>query len=400
MLFKNLLVISLMAMYLYTLAFGVFMTSIFRIPAPVVFCLPLIFFYNVPVQRFAYWTETVLFTIALVLYCFIGQNDYKALFLCLTTISMCALYFNYFVGSNKFRFNLTVTIFFALLFFSMILMVLDHSYQSIIDPLRSFLLDQPIKQSPAGLAITQFGFGYQVAAFTTFILILTITLRFNLLITFIVFLACVAFIYLGMNRSALVSFVISITVFIFIYYSYKVAVMFTGLALVAGFFIYTYALKSNVDQKNNIMAKNQAKQANDFNRLDLASENLAIYSNYPFGLVFYGKNWEEVTYRSPVFPDGLSSHNAYLMFLTYLGPFLGLGLLGAIYYRINKLYWITFKHIKLKSNAILISLLFSLLAVSFNALSHNGWLLSADGPTLFLYYGILQSSKIYCTASV
>jgi hypothetical protein len=353
------------------------------------------FFYNIPIQRFAYWTETILFTIALVLYYFIGQNDFKSLFLCITTIGMCALYFNYFVGFNKFRFNLTVIIFFALLFFSMLLMVLDHSYQSIIDPLRSFLLDEPIKQSPAGLAITQFAFGYQVAAFTAFILVLTITLRFNLLITFLVFLASMAFIYLGMNRSALVSFVISITVFIFIYYWYKAAVVFIGFALVAGFFIYTYALKSNVDQKNNIMAKNEAKQANDFNRLALASENLAIYSNYPFGLVFYGKSWEEVTYRNPVFPDGLSSHNAYLMFLTYLGPFLGFGLLGAIYYRIYKLYWIIFKHIKLKSNAILISMLFSLLAVSFNAFSHTGWLLNADGPTLFLYYGILQGSKIY-----
>jgi hypothetical protein len=143
------------------------------------------------------------------------------------------------------------------------------------------------------------------------------------------------------------------------------------------------------------LAKNQAKEADEFNRLSLSSENLAIYSNYPFGLVFYGKNWQEVTYRNPVFPDGLSSHNAYLMFLTYLGPFLGFGLLGAIYYRISQLYWITFKNIKLKSNAILISLLFSLLAVSFNAFSHTGWLLNADGPTLFLYYSILQGSKIY-----
>jgi hypothetical protein len=394
MLFKNLLVISLMAMYLYTLAFGLFMTSFFRIPAPVIFCLPLMFFYNVPVQRFAYRTETVLFTIALILYYFIGQNDFKYLFLCITTIGMCTLYFNYFVGFSKFRFKLTVIIFFALLFFSMILMVLDHSYQSIIDPIRSILLDEPIKQSPSGLAITQFAFGYQVAAFTAFILVLTITLRYNLLIIFIVFLACVAFIYLGMNRSALVSFAVSITVFIFIYYWYK-GVLVIGIAFAAGFLIYTYALKNNADQKNNILAKNQAKEANDFNRLTLASENLAIYSNYPLGLVFYGKDWQDVTYRNPVFPDSLSSHNAYLMFLTYLGPFLGLGLLGAIYYRINKLYWITFKHIKLKSNAIVIALLFSLLAVSFNALSHTGWLLNADGPTLFLYFSILQGSKIY-----
>ncbi|MDB5287170.1 MAG: O-Antigen ligase [Mucilaginibacter sp.] len=395
MLFKNLLVIFLMTMYLYTLAFGIFMTSFFRIPAPVIFCFPLMLFYNVPVQRFAYWTETVLFTIALTLYYLVGQNDFKYLILCIITIGVCALYFNYFVGFSQFRFKLTVIIFFALLFFSMLLMVLDHNYQSIIDPLRSLLLGEPIKQSPAGLALTQFVFGYQIVAFTAFILVLTATLRFNLLIIFIVFLACMAFIYLGMNRSALISFAVSVAVFLFVYYWYKAAVLFIGLALVMGVFLYTYALKNNTDQKNNILAKNQAKQANDFNRLTLASENLAIYSNYPFGLMFYGKSWEEVTYRNPVFPDGLSSHNAYLMFLTYLGPFLGLGLLGAIYYRINRLYWITFKHIKLKPNAILVSLLFSLLAVSFNAFSHNGWLLSADGPTLFLYYGVLQGSKIY-----
>ena len=394
MLFKNLLVISLMTMYLYTLAFGVFMTSFFRIPAPVVFCLPLMFFYNVPVQKFAYRTETILFTIALTLYHFIGQNDYKYLFLCITTIGMCVLYFNYFVGISKFRFKLTVIIFFALLFFSMLLMVLDHSYPDIIDPIRSLLLDEPIKQSPSGIAITQFTFGYQIAAFTAFILVLTITLRSNLLIIFIVFIACVVFIYLGMNRSALVSFGVSIGLFVFIFFWYR-GVLVIGLAIAVGFSIYTYVLKDNFDQKNNILAKNQAKEADEFNRLSLSSENLAIYSNYPFGLVFYGKNWQEVTYRNPVFPDGLSSHNAYLMFLTYLGPFLGLGLLGAIYYRINQLYWITFKNIKLKSNAILISLLFSLLAVSFNAFSHTGWLLNADGPTLFLYYSILQGAKIY-----
>jgi hypothetical protein len=160
------------------------------------------------------------------------------------------------------------------------------------------------------------------------------------------------------------------------------------------FAIYTYFLKDNLDSKNNILTKNEAKQANDYNRADMALENLKVYADYPFGLIFYGKSWEEVTYRNPLFTFGLSSHNAYLMFFTYLGPFLSLGLLGAIYYRIVRLFRETIKHIRLKPNALLLPLFFSFIAISLNALSHNAWLISADGPTLFLYFAILQSAKI------
>jgi hypothetical protein len=61
------------------------------------------------------------------------------------------------------------------------------------------------------------------------------------------------------------------------------------------------------------------------------------------------------------------------------------------------LFGLTIKHIRLKDNALLLSLFFSFLAVSINALFHNAWLFTTDGPTLFLYFGVLQGSKIYMT---
>jgi hypothetical protein len=78
------------------------------------------------------------------------------------------------------------------------------------------------------------------------------------------------------------------------------------------------------------------------------------------------------------------------MFVTLLGPFLGLGLLGAIYYRILSLFWNTVKNIHKKNQPLFLALFFSFFAISINALSHNGWLLSVDGPTIFLYFAILQ----------
>ena len=43
----------------------------------------------------------------------------------------------------------------------------------------------------------------------------------------------------------------------------------------------------------------------------------------------------------------------------------------------------------------MIGLLFAFIGVSLNALSHSAWLISADGPTLFLFFSILQGAKIY-----
>jgi hypothetical protein len=335
----------------------------------------------------------LVFTLAMFLYDIVGWGDYIAFFATLITITTCSLYFNYFIGLNKKRFNLSVFILFILLMGSMLIMILDHPFPSIIDPLRSRMLDEQVKQSPAGLATTQFTFGYQIAAFTVFAFVAACTFKQFLLVKIIVFCVCITCIYLGMNRSAFVSFGAAVVLFLLIYYRYK-AVLLIAATVILGFAVYTYVLKGNLDEKNNIMSKNQAKQANDYNRADLAAENLKILADYPFGIIFYGKSWEEVTYRNQTFTFGLTSHNAYLMFITYLGPILGIGILIIIYYKISQLFWQTMKNIRLKQNALYAALLFSFIAISLNALSHNAWLMSVDGPTIFLYFAILQYQKI------
>jgi hypothetical protein len=394
MLFKKIIVISAMVFYLYSLAFGIFLTDFLRIPAPVIFGLMLLPFVKVKVQSFAYLNETIFFALGMFLYYVIGTSDYKTFVATLITITTCAFYFSYFIGVNKVRFNLSVIFFYSLLLISMLFMVLDHTYPDIIDPLRSTLLGEEVKQSPAGLSTTQFTFGYQIAAFTVFAFVFVCSFRQFLLVQAVVLGICLTIIYLGMNRSAFVSFTAVIILFLIIYYRFKAVLLVTASILI-GFAVYSLVLKDNMDSKNNILSKNLAKEDIEINRADLASENLNVYADYPFGLIFYGKNWEEATYKNPVFPFGLTSHNAYLMFITYLGPFLGFGLLFAVYHKIIRLFWLTIKHIRLKANALLVSLFFSFLAVSINALFHNAWLFTTDGPTLFLYFGVLQGSRIY-----
>ncbi|MDB4923348.1 MAG: O-Antigen ligase [Mucilaginibacter sp.] len=395
MLLKKFIFYFSIIFYLYTLAFGMFMTDFLKVPAPILFGSLLLFFLEKPLRYsdFTYYKEMLVFTLAVFLYYIVGMGDYIAFFAIFVTILTCSLYFNYFVGLSKKRFNLSVFIMFILLMGSMLIMVLDHPFPSIIDPLRSRMLDEQVKQSPAGLATTQFTFGYQIAAFTVFAFVAACTFRQYLLVKIIVFCVCITSIYLGMNRSAFISFGGAVVLFLLIYYRFK-AVLLIAATVILGFAVYTYVLKGNLDEKNNIMSKNQAKEANEFNRVDLAAENLKILADYPFGIIFYGKSWEEVTYRNQTFTFGLTSHNAYLMFITYLGPILGLGILIIIYYKIAQSFWQTMKNIRLKQNALYVALLFSFIAVSLNALSHNGWLMSVDGPTIFLYFAILQYQKI------
>lgn len=382
-----------MTSYLYTLSFGIFMTQIFRIPAPLVFCLPLILFFKERKLPFLYGKEAILFFSALFLYDFIGMADRLAFFASLIVISCCICYFNFFVGYNRRRFNLSMATFYVLLFFSAVIMVLNHFFPARIDQLRSTLLNDTIMQSPAGLALTQFNYGYQLAALVSFIFVFTHVFRLNILIKLLAFIICVTFIYLGMNRSVFVTFLSSSFLFVVFYYRYK-SIFIISAAVLIGFVSYAFIIKENFDAKNNIMAKNEGKNANYYNRVGLSEENLKVYADYPYGLIFYGKNWGEVTYRSTIFTNGLTSHNAYLMFFTYLGPFLGLGLLIFLYYNIGKIFLGVLRKIKLKENALLIGLCFSFLGVSINAFSHNGWLVSADGPTLFLYFSILHLAKI------
>lgn len=382
-----------MTSYLYTLSFGIFMTQIFRIPAPIVFCLPLILFFKEGKLPFLYGKEAMLFFSALFFYDFIGMADRLAFFASLIVISCCIFYFNFFVGYNRRRFNVSMAIFYVLLFFSAVIMVLNHFFPARIDQLRSTLLNDTIMQSPAGLALTQFNYGYQLAALVSFIFVFTHVFRLNILVKLLAFIVCVTFIYLGMNRSVFVTFLSSSFLFVVFYYRYK-SIFIISAAVLIGFVSYAFIIKENFDAKNNIMAKNEGKNANYYNRVGLSEENLKVYADYPYGLIFYGKNWGEVTYRSTIFTNGLTSHNAYLMFFTYLGPFLGLGLLIFLYYNIGKIFLGVLPRIKLRENALLIALCFSFLGVSINAFSHNGWLVSADGPTLFLYFSILHLAKI------
>lgn len=383
----------LMTSYLYTLSFGIFMTQIFRIPAPLVLCIPLVLFFKESKHQFLYGKEAILFFFAMFLYDFIGMSDRVGFFAGLIVITCCILYFNYFIGYNRRRFNLSMTIFYVLLFFSAIIMVLNHFLPSRIDQLRGTLLNDTVLQSPAGLALTQFNYGYQLAALVSFLFVFTHVFRLNILVKLIAFIVCGIFIYLGMNRSVFITFLVSSFLFVVFYYRFKSIFIITAAVLI-GFVSYAFIIKKNFDGKNNIMVKNEGKGANYYNRVGLSEENLKIYADYPLGLIFYGKNWSDVTYRSTTFSPGLTSHNAYLMFFTYLGPFLGLGLLLLLYYRIGKIFLGVLFKMKLKENALLIGLCFSFLGVSINAFSHNGWLISADGPTLFLYFSILHLVKI------
>lgn len=390
MLIKKLFILGLVAAYLYTLAFNIFMTDRIRVPATML-VFPLLLFRNVPVKAFAYWKETILIALALWLYNFIGMNDGREFFASLAVAGGCALYFNYFVGSNRKRLYISIAIFVGLLFFSMIILVWDHFAQSTVDPIRSTLLDGPIEQSPSGIAVAQFTFGYQVVAFTTFIFLASFTYRLPLLLRLTCLAICFMFLYFGMNRSAFVCFISVSVTFILLSFRLKgLLLIAAGAAVVIG--IYQGGLKTVAADKNNILSKNQAKQANDFNRSGLAVENLKVMADYPWGLIFYGKKWEEVVYRNPAFPSGLSSHNAYLMFITYVGPFLGIGILVMLYILFLKT-GIQLAKGPLKYDPLLVALFGTFLALSLNAMSHTGWILNADGPSVFFFFALMHTIK-------
>ncbi|RZL51216.1 MAG: hypothetical protein EOP00_00305 [Pedobacter sp.] len=396
MLFKRVTIFLSMLAFIYTIAFGIFLTDLVRIPAPLIFGLLPLFFATSPLSGFAYHKELILSSLALFLYCIVGNNDFKSFGASMITITSCLCYFNYFVGTSGFRYRLSIAIFVCLLATSMVLMLFDHFDANLIDPIRELSVGEPVKQSPSGIATTQFTFGYQLAAFCTFSVVGVVSHRRSIFIIIAVCLFCLLCMFFGMNRSAFLVFFVTTGLFIIGYYRWK-AIAIIGLILLLSIGIYQVILKENINNKNNILSKNQAKQANDFNRATMSIENLKIMAEYPYGLIFYGKTWKQATYRNPLFVDGLSSHNAYLMFITYLGPFIGLGLLAAIYLHIFKLFWSNLRMIKRRKYALFTSILFSFIAVSLNAFSHNGWLLSVDGPTLFLYIAILHYHKVYFT---
>lgn len=380
-----------MVLYMYALSFGVFMTETFRLPAPLLFGFPLLLLFRDKKIGFFYLKELLAFTIALFCFYIIGSEAVKSFAAIMINFIICLLYFNYFIGSNQSRYNFSILIFYLLLGISSVVMILNNFYPE-IDRLRELIMDEQVLQSPSGIASNQFTFGYHLAAFASFILTYTFLFHKPLILKVLVFLCCLVLIYLGMQRSVFITFACSVTLFFLYYYRYK-GVLLIVLAGFAGMLFYSFVLKNDTYSRDNILTKNMNNEA-EHNRTLLTSENLKIYSEYPLGLVFYGKTWGDVIYRNKVFSTGITSHNAYLMFITYLGPFLGLGLLLIIYSGIMRIGYNALTEIRKKDNALLVCLCFSFLAVSINAFAHNAWLISADGPTLFLYFSILHFNKI------
>lgn len=379
-------------LYLYSLTYDIFLTQLIRVPAPLFFCLPVLLIFHREPIKFLYGKELILFSIAMFCYYVIGLSDHKAFVSNIMTIAVCATYFNYFIGTDLRRFQHTVFIFIAFLTFSAFVMVINPFYPGPVNAFRSMMMGEPVLQSPSGIAVYQFTYGYQLAALVPFLFISTFVFKRSFLLKTGSLLLCLGFIYLGMQRSVLVGFLCSSLLFLWLYYSYR-AIFIIALAAVAAILLYTYVLKDNFDGYNNILNKNE-QASSEYNRSTLTAENLRIYAEYPYGLIFYGKTWGDVIYRNQVFSSGITSHNAYLMFLTYLGPFLGIGLLLGLYYRVLRISINALRNAKKQEMALMICLCASLLAVSINSLSHNAWLMSANGPTCFLYFAILQLDHI------
>jgi hypothetical protein len=383
--------ITLMILYLASLAYGIFLTDTFRLPAPLVFCIPLVFFYKEAESRFQYTREVAYLCIAIFLYEVVGLNTINSFFAMVITIIVCALYFSFYINGNARRFIWSVWIFYALLFISSIVMVANHWYPQ-INSLRAIVLGSPVLQSPAGLSPTQFGSGYQLAALAPFLLINAFVFKRNLFIKAVVFLICLIFVFLGLQRSAFVGFVVAVLLFLTLYYGFR-AILLVGLMSLLCVFLISLSGQGKMIGTDNILNKNEHND-DASNRSDLARENLRIYAQYPFGLIFYGKDWGDVIYRNYVFSAGITSHNAYLMFITYLGPFLGLSLLAAIYLPLGKIVLKSLKGRHAPGQPLMLCLIFSFVSVSVNALSHNPWLFSADGPTIFSFFAILHCHQL------
>lgn len=382
------LIFLFVVLYLYSVSYGIFLTEMIRIPAPLLFCLPLITLFKEDRIRFLYGPELLLMWIAMFLYDVAGLSDHKLFISNAMTISMCALYFNYFSGTNRKRFKVSIYVFYGLLLFSALVLVLNPFYPEKINMLRSVLMGEQVIQSPSGIAVYQFNFGYQLAALVPFLFIYSYVYHKHFLLKATILLSCLVFIYLGMQRSVFIGFLCASFLFLWAYYKYK-AVLVVLLAVVAGTMLYTFVLKDNFDSYNNILSKNE-QSSSEYDRTTLTAENLRIYAEYPYGLIFYGKTWGDVIYRNQVFSSGITSHNAYLMFLTYLGPILGIGLLIALYYKVLRIAIRALREVRKKENAMMVCLCGAFLAVSINSLSHNSWLLSANGPTFFLYFAIIH----------
>ena len=385
-------IVLFMFLYLYTLTFNIFIIKV--VPNPLLFGLPLLFLAAKPLEQpFVYKSEVIILWIAAFFLYVLGYHDIKYFTVVVIVVTFCALYFNYIIAADYTRFKQSLVIFYTLLAFSSFVMILNHYLPSQIDSLRSILKGgELIIQSPSGISANVFSFGYQVAALCSFAIVAVTVYKQKVVVALLVLALSIYVILYGMNRSAFVAVGCSVILFWVLYYKHKVVLIFAFIAILAFSFKTTINDLSS-GRKQNILSKNE--RGGDGNRDELMKENIKILAANPFGLIFEGKTWDDVAARNPVFRIGQSglvtSHNSYLMFITYLGLVLGGILLFLIYQKIIRITWIALYHIKDKDYALLVCLCLSFLAISINALFHNEWLLgSGCGPTLFLYFSVLH----------
>ncbi len=386
--------------YVYTTTFNIFMTGVFRIPAPVVFVTLLLVFYKWQARKFTYWREIRVFFVASFLYYLLGQADITSFFATLILIVCFALLFNYIIDNNTRRLHIAIGMFYGVLLLSGLIMLADH--QTDMTAVRSNLVGETILQSPSGISSTIFTFGYQLAALTPFLVIAPIVFKKMWPLSVAAFCLSFILIFYGMQRSALLAFAGSLAVFSLLYFRYKSVLIF-GCLLVTFMAFQSTISSVTGDKQQNILNKNEQNQKKKEERGGLMAENIQIIQEYPFGLMFYGKSWNDVVQHNFVYKSGggiITSHNAYLMFMTYLGPLLGLVLLVLMYSKVGKIIYYALVHIHERENALIVCLCFSFISISVNSCFHNEWLLSSSGPTLFLYFSILQLAKIKMEASL
>lgn len=392
---KKMFFILLLLLFLYVTTFNVFITETFKLPAPAVFLSALLMFYGQKEMQFVYGLELMVLITAVLLYQLIGEQDISSFF-AISIVLMCfALFFNYVIGSDIQKFILAITIFYSLLLLSGLVMFLDHQYH--LATIRGMLIGAPVLQSPSGISATVFGFGYQMATLTPFLFTAVILFRQKWLVIGVSILVIACLIFFGMQRSVLVAFGCTATLVLIYYYrarSILLGMVIAMMLLVAQNFAPRFSADKN---QQNILNKNIGQADKNQMRGSLMSENLSLIADYPFGLIFYGKRWNDVVQHNFVYKSGttvITSHNAYLMFITYLGPVLGVIFLLLVYFSISKIVVFAFISVKKRETALLCCLCASFVGVSINAFFHNEWLLIGSGPTLFLYFAILHLYRL------
>ncbi len=390
---RKVIIFLLMLLYIYVQTFDIFLNQYFKFPVISVAVLLALFFREPKSKSFHFTWEMWLLFLANFFYYALAQGLLKPFIVNLLVFACCALFFNFFVGYSMKRLTTAVIMFFACLGLSVLIMCANHIEPVVLKMVRAALVGSPIVQSPSGVSTTIFTFGYQVIAFSTFIFLYAVLSKKHFLIVFLVLMVSLIGIFYGMQRSALIVFCISIALAIVCYYRLK-AIPILILLGVCFFAFFEIASIYNTDKQYNIL--NKAAQSAELgeDRGGLITENLKIYSDYPLGLMFYDRKWSEVSRYNPTYQGGLTSHNAYLMFITYLGPIVGLVLLVILYYRLGLSFKTAIININRKNYALLASLCFTFLAISMNSLFHNAWLVNANGPTVFLFFCILQLNKI------